>query len=145
MGHADVLTVGSRMIVLGVIVAGVSAARPRATTVLEETRTAVIHYLYFDRQPIIPYTVEHIEKEPNWRYELSREDIIELYRLLRNPGNRSAFSWQFTRLIVDKNAWGPRALVEADGHVKLGLHEYRLTADQVAKLRKFIFARIPPP
>ena len=135
----------STLIVLGQVAEPAVADRPGAMAKPKHTPTAVIHYFYFDREPIIPYKINRIESEPKWRYEFSHEDTIKLYRLLRNPGNHSAFSWRFTRLIIDKNPWGPRTLVEGDGHVKMKSYQYRLTADQVTQLRKFIFARIPPP
>lgn len=110
-----------------------------------DARRAVAHYIYFDREPIIPYTIEQIEKKPGWRYELSREDTVELYWLLRNPGDRSAYNWRFTRLIIDRNPWGLKTLVARDGHVKMGSRQYRITSAQLRALRKFVFSHIQAP
>ena len=108
-------------------------------------RTAVIHYVYFENQPIMPYAIEQIRRSHAGRYKFSALDVLQLYRLLKRHGTRAPYYPNTTRLVIDPNQWGPRTLVGNEGHVKLGTSEYRLSEEDFNAVKRFIYARIPPP
>jgi hypothetical protein len=104
-------------------------------------RKACVHYVYFDSVPITPYTVAEIRANRHWRHRFSDIELKRLYSLIARNGNRAPFPPGTVRLVIDRNPWGPRALVGSLGNVKLGTHEYELTANDFAALKEFVNAQ----
>jgi hypothetical protein len=107
----------------------------------KDRRSAVIHYVYFDMETIMPLTVDDIRANKVCTHRLSAVDMKRLYALLERHVDPDPFPPNTVSLIIDPNPWGPRTLVGSLGNVKSGTREYRLANQDFSAVKAFINAR----